>query len=63
MNKKMFIIHNFFILISFYRNFLNLYWFHNSEQDVSKEEINKRPDNYDFKNEKDRNLFCLCFTN
>nr|WP_187330900.1 hypothetical protein [Borreliella bissettiae] len=33
----------------------------NSEQDSSKEKINKKLDNYDFENEKDRNLFCLCF--
>ncbi|WP_373588988.1 hypothetical protein [Borreliella afzelii] len=57
MNKKMFIICVVFVLINYLKDFSHLYYLHNYEQDFSKEEINKRPDNYDFENEKDRNLF------
>lgn len=57
MNKKMFIIYVVFVLINYCKDFSHLYYFHNSKQDVSKELINKRLDNYDFENEKDRNLF------
>ncbi|MCD2401590.1 hypothetical protein LRB67_04865 [Borreliella bissettiae] len=59
MNKKMFIIYVVFVLINYCKDFLYLYYLHNSEQDVSKELINKRLDNYDFENENenDRNLF------
>ncbi|WP_418885554.1 hypothetical protein [Borreliella tanukii] len=57
MNKKMFIICFIFVLINYYKYFLHFYYLYNSEQDVSKESINKRLDNYDFENEKDRNLF------
>ncbi|APS99284.1 hypothetical protein Bmayo_04810 (plasmid) [Borreliella mayonii] len=53
----MFIIYVVFVLINYCKNFLHLYYLHNSEQDVSKELINKRLDNYDFENENDRNLF------
>ncbi|ACL34768.1 conserved hypothetical protein (plasmid) [Borreliella garinii PBr] len=44
----MFIICVVFVLINYCKDFLHLYYLHNSEQDVSKELINKRPDNYDF---------------
>lgn len=53
----MFIICVFFVLINYFKDFSHFYYLHNSEQDSSKEEINKRLDNYDFENEKDRNLF------
>ncbi|WP_215538877.1 hypothetical protein [Borreliella bavariensis] len=57
MNKKMFIICVVFVLINYCKDFLHLYYLYNFEQDVSKEEINTRLDNYDFENEKDRSLF------
>lgn len=57
MNKKIFIICFAFVLINYLKDFSYLYCLHNSEQDVSKEEINKRLDNYGFEDEKDRNLF------
>ncbi|WP_373584960.1 hypothetical protein [Borreliella afzelii] len=59
MNKKMFTIYTFFVPISFYKNFLHFCYLHNSEQDSSKEKINKRLDDYNFENEKDRSPFLL----
>ncbi|MBB6213526.1 hypothetical protein QIA17_05150 (plasmid) [Borreliella californiensis] len=56
MNKKMFIIYVVFVLINYCKDFLHLYYLDNSEQDVSKELINKRLDNYDFENENENDI-------
>ncbi|MGF7102139.1 hypothetical protein [Borreliella kurtenbachii] len=57
MNKNRIIICVVLELISSFKNFSHLYYLHNSDQDASKEEINKRLYNCDFENEKDKNIF------
>ncbi|QDA32747.2 hypothetical protein CNO14_07165 (plasmid) [Borrelia miyamotoi] len=53
----MFIICVVFVLINYCNDFLHLYCLYNSEQDISKELINKRLDNCNFKNWEDKRFF------
>ncbi|WP_418905942.1 hypothetical protein [Borreliella carolinensis] len=58
MNKNRVIICVVFDLISSFKNFSNLCCLHDSGRDVLKEEINKSLYNFNFENEKDKNI-CL----